>query len=231
MPDAVTGSPQFDGEGPQPDDPGKGAHARLARVTTGVIIGLVLLMAGVIYWRGAFTHVPTTAMVINGDPSLDGATVAVRGIEDSGRQVDLSILLSRDNGYRTPVLLNAGQYRVSVVHHGQMILNELIALQNMKPIGFNLPTAISFQGGAEVGDVRVDVVSVAGVYRPHRFELNGADRYRFFTHLFAGNYHLTARKLHDPAAVVRTLDFTLDHGSAAHIDLNRPADPDGSIAQ
>jgi hypothetical protein len=204
-------------------------HARFARIMTGTIIGLVVLMVSVIYWRGAFTHVPTTAIVINGDPSLEGATVNVSGKGESGRAVDLTIPLNFDNDYRTPVLLDPGNYRIRTMHRGQVILNESLTLQYMKPIGFVLPTAVWFQGAAELGDLRVEVIAVNSVFRPHSFLLNAAGHYRLFTHLFAGEYQLTARSVRGENAVVRTLNFVVDHGGVARIDLNRPADPDGSI--
>ncbi len=55
----------------------------VARIVTTLLIILVPAMIGLICWRWANVHVPSTAVVIAGDMSLNGAVVEVTGAGSS----------------------------------------------------------------------------------------------------------------------------------------------------
>jgi len=188
---------------------------------TGVIIALVIAMVAVIYWRGAFVHTPTTAIVIDGDVSLDGAIVSVSGMGQSGRAVDLTTPLNRDNGYRTPVLLDPGVYHVIVHRGGTIVLDREVRLEEMVGQTLDLPPAVAFTGASSLGDLHVRITPAAADGPPLELMLDAGHHYRAVAYLPVGNYRLVAQSANSER-VTASMPFAVNHLSPIRIDLAAP---------
>jgi hypothetical protein len=108
--------------GPNPR-PRSAREALLVRFWIGLTVLMVVLMLSVIYARWLTVTEPTAAIVVYGDPGLDGARVYVRA-EDGRDVLAAPPTLDPSNEYVTPVLLVPGSYTLRAVLDGK-VLKEL----------------------------------------------------------------------------------------------------------
>jgi hypothetical protein len=103
---------------------GPDADAPVARLKGPVVIGMivltglvVLLMVSLIYYRWVTITDPTTAVIVIGDESHDGAVVKVSG---NGIRT-VTATLNAANQYETPILVVPGTYTVTVEQDGKVL--------------------------------------------------------------------------------------------------------------
>ena len=97
--------------------------APTARMKGPVIIGMIVLtalfvvgMLALIYVRWLTITEPTTAVIVQGDPSHDGATVLV-----AGNYTNVTATLNEANDYAAPILVVPGTYTVTVTQNDRVI--------------------------------------------------------------------------------------------------------------
>ena len=108
--------------GSGPAEPETRSRATLALVIMCLLLVAVPTMVGLIGYRSIKIHTPSTALVVGGDSSLDGAKIEVTDLAEPHHRCFSSI--SRGDEWQSPILLDPGRYHVSVTHHGTEILNE-----------------------------------------------------------------------------------------------------------
>ncbi len=92
-------------------------------------------MVAVIYYRWVTVSAPTSAMLLIGDESLDGAVVIVNGVGMKAPQV---ITLARDNGFQSPLYLHPGSYELRVMHGDREVLRRQIDMYTNRGLRLNI---------------------------------------------------------------------------------------------
>lgn len=101
-----------------------------------ILFGLIVAtgaMVVFIWHRWSRVQEPTTAVIIEGDESIEGTSITVRGM---GRQVTTTI--QRSEGFVAPVLLEPGRYWVTATRDGQSILRKEVQVKRFLGVRFNL---------------------------------------------------------------------------------------------
>jgi hypothetical protein len=195
--------------------------AATARVVT-ILLGIAVpLMIAAICWRWATVHEPTAAVVIAGDPSLEGATIVV-----SGRRHEWTVGLDPNNAWQTPVLLDPGEYHIAATHHGRIILNEAFRLDRLRGIRFDLPSMVLIVGGNILADAKIEIVRESGrpeEFAPTEVKLSSLDHYKTPIYLFPGTYRAIARRVGAPDRVLAQVEFIVDRTKIIRVDLARAA--------
>lgn len=200
---------------------------------TGGLIILGMLMVGSIYWRWASVHEPSSAVVVVGDGSLDGAT-----IEISDGAKTWTNRLDRGNGWQSPLLLDPGQYKITVEHHNREIMREDFVLHRLSGfeerftrhpltgLEYDLPSMVTIIGGASIADAAIEIrADGAGLnFPPRAVKLSGADDYRTLVYLNPGPYTITARSRAVPYRVIAQQTFVVDRTAPVQIDLTKITD-------
>ena len=213
-------------------------RTQFVRVMAVLIVAVVLALVALTGYRSARVHTPSAAVVLNGDPSLDGTVIHVTGEgRGSTRGVDVSVTLNAANAYRTPVLLDPGSYRVTVTHAGQKLIDQEVELMHFQGLVFELPSAVWIYGSSSLGDLRVELTSVSEPrLRPLALLLDANNQYRAVVHLVPGvsgsaaSYHLVARIASEGTRIVKEEDFSVSRAYPTRVDLNKVSNPDGSAA-
>src|SRR5690242_13418738 len=122
---------------PLPPDPQGLARGPFVRVMTIFTTVLVLAMVAIIYWRDLTIREPSSAVILLGDQTLDGAKIDVWG--ENGRW---EAVVSQDTSYQTPVLLEPGQYNVRVTHKGHVILETSFSVERFRAMQYMLRSAV-----------------------------------------------------------------------------------------
>jgi len=201
-------------------------RALFARVIVGSLVLLVLLMVGQIYRHWHAVSEPSTVVIVNGDGSLDGATVEVTGAR--GRWVEK---LDSDDSWQASILLNPGLYHVTVKHRNLVIRDEDFSVDRTRGWGINLPSMVVIIGGKQLADARIEIVCDP---RPDRMfareeiKLEAKDHYRKAIYLFPGSYHAVARSALSLDRVLAKVDFTVDRTAPVRVDLVKAASEDGA---
>lgn len=108
----------------------------------GIFVGLIIFalvastiaMVAFIWYRWAGVREPTTAVIIQGDASLDGTLITVSGPD---RVVTAS--LESSNGYSVPILVDPGIYTVRAEHpDGRLLLNKDVEVRRFFGVIFDL---------------------------------------------------------------------------------------------
>jgi hypothetical protein len=81
---------------------------------------MVVLMLSVIYVRWLTVTEPTAAIVVYGDPTIDGANVYVRAA-DGHDVLAAPVTLDPSNDFATPVLLIPGSYTLRATLDGKTV--------------------------------------------------------------------------------------------------------------
>ena len=129
--------PQPDADQPTRQQGGTLVYAPFVRVMTIVIIALVVAMMALIYAKSSKIREPSTALVILGDQTHDGAKVEVKGYGQT-----FTAILTEDNRYATPVLLEPGQYTVKITHKNHVLLDSSFVVENSQGRQYTLPPAV-----------------------------------------------------------------------------------------
>lgn len=90
--------------------------------------------AAMIYLRSASISEPTAAIWLNGNESLEGVQVIV----SSPDHLNVVVKLSRENDYKTPVLLHPGSYTITVVREGDVLQRQDFEVERHKGVIFDL---------------------------------------------------------------------------------------------
>jgi hypothetical protein len=113
-PELVTQDPNEDLTPPSP------ARLNAARLAIIASIALTLCALTLVFYRSYAVVEPTSAVIIYGDPTLDGAEIFVRPDVLSPDFPAARATLSADNNYQTPILLRPGNYWITITHKGQV---------------------------------------------------------------------------------------------------------------
>jgi hypothetical protein len=125
---STTGSPPVGADAER--KPGRGMLVGV--IMAGIVIS-AMVMVGFIWYRWSGVREPTSAVIIDGDASLDGTTITVEG--DGGPE---RTALNAANGYRAAVLVEPGQYRVEAKREGVVLLRRQVEVQRFQAVQFNL---------------------------------------------------------------------------------------------
>jgi hypothetical protein len=106
-----------------------------------LLVGLILTSVGVatvgmvtfIWYRWHGVQEPTTAVIIDGDASLEGTTITVRGGPRS-----VTTTLKQSNSYTAVLLVEPGRYWVNATRDGQLILRKEVEVKRFLGVRFNL---------------------------------------------------------------------------------------------
>jgi hypothetical protein len=189
-----------------------------ARIMTVVIIAFVFAMMSLIYWRWARVHEPSTAVVVEGDQTLDGAKIEV---QDNDAHWDAN--LNAGNNFSTPVLLEPGRYSIHVTHRNHQILNARFSVDRTHAYRYLLRPAVPVIGSSLSGNMQVTVDGDTDDHRAVHVEpitLDAGNRFRDTLYLTPGDYRATASR---NGKVVAVQSFRVDRGKPAEVDVARPA--------
>lgn len=145
VPERVGPRPPAHGEAPQPSPapaPAPPRRAALVGVILGGVVASALVMATFIWYRSHAVDEPTTAVIIEGNPALDGALITVTG----SRVVTTRLSASRN--YVATVLLEPGHYRVSAEHRGRLLLRHEVEVKRFLGVRIKLSDPGLDDGGA-----------------------------------------------------------------------------------
>jgi len=177
-----------------------------------IVVVLVVAMTAVIFWHWAIGNEPTTAILVVGDSSLDGAKVVVTG---SGTP-PVTVILSSENHYRTPIFRLPGQYHVVTTWHDQTLDESDLVLDRYLGKEIDLPTTLTVQGDAALDGTEV-AVNDRGVPLASG-TLERANDFKWSKLLMTGQYRLTARRAGERLPFVERDVVVLPH-SPQTIDL------------
>jgi hypothetical protein len=186
-----------------------------------VVVAVVLIMVTLVYYRSVTVHGPETALFVTGDRSLDGAKVVVTSLD--ARRRPWTVLLTRDNNWKTPVLLETGEYHVSVTHAGNEITAADFAVDPMMGKNFPLPSAVRIVGNDTIGDAVVTLIDVLPASppnpRPRPVKLSQKNGFHTTAYILPGTYQVTGT--HD-GRTVYSAKLTIDRATVTRIDLANP---------
>jgi hypothetical protein len=104
----------------------------VAVILIGVMVATFSMVAFIWYrWHGV--QEPTSAIIIDGDPSLDGTIIAVRG----GPR-PISTKLQKGNSYTAAILVDPGRYWVSATRGEEQLFNREVEVKRFLGVRFNL---------------------------------------------------------------------------------------------
>jgi hypothetical protein len=101
-------------------------------ILTSVAIA-TLVMVSFIWYRWHGVQEPTTAIIIDGDATLDGTTISVRG---GPRSVTTS--LKKSNSYSAVLLVDPGRYWVTATRDNELLLRKEVEVKRFLGVRFNL---------------------------------------------------------------------------------------------
>ena len=132
---SVGGSPAAGGE---PDRvPGRGMLVGV--IMAGIVIS-TMVMVGFIWYRWSGVREPTTAVIVEGDASLDGTEITVEG--ERGPE---HTSLNAANDYRAAVLVLPGRYWVTARREGVVLLRRQVEVERFLAVQFNLSRLAELQ--------------------------------------------------------------------------------------
>ncbi|HET6251363.1 MAG TPA: hypothetical protein VFE47_27005 [Tepidisphaeraceae bacterium] len=205
------------------------SRALAARVITGALAVFVPAMVAIIGYRSIMIHGPSTAVVIDGDPTLDGAKIEVVSSLEPHRR--LNSTLNASNDWESPILLDPGLYHVTVTHLGKTILDEDLAPDRLHGVRDELRSMVTIIGNRTLADAKIEISKIhkdAHPMRPMPVKLSAESHYRTAVYLLAGEYRAVARAV-GTGQLLAQVDFTIDHFdrtkpriSKIHVDLTKP---------
>ena len=136
-------------------------NSTFVRVMICVTIAIVLAMTALIFYRSQTVVEPSAAIIVNGDKYEAGSSIVVREHEPAGgadgRDVARTTLTS-DNQYVTPILVEPGEYHVTVTApDGQVLADEILGVGNMRVMSVELPVSVVIIGNSALLDAQVVV--------------------------------------------------------------------------
>jgi hypothetical protein len=107
-------------------------HGFFVGMILALIVGSTLIMVGFIWYRWHDVREPTTAVIVEGDASLDGTVITVTG----ERLITTS--LKESNNYIAPVLVEPGMYLVKAEHNGVVLIQKRVEVKRFLGVRFDL---------------------------------------------------------------------------------------------
>ncbi len=104
----------------------------LVGVILGGVIASALAMATFIWYRWQAVNEPTTAVIVEGDATLDGTVITVAGARV------VTTRLSAANNYVAPVLLEPGWYLVTAKHKEHEVLHHEVEVRQFLGVRIKL---------------------------------------------------------------------------------------------
>ncbi|MDB5353643.1 MAG: hypothetical protein JWN24_96 [Phycisphaerales bacterium] len=194
----------------------------LAKIMVGAVIIVVMIVVALVYQRSVAIHEPTSAVVIEGDRSLDGAKIVVE--ENAPTHRSWTVLLNHDNHWKTPVLLDPGDYKMTVTHAGHSLFAAGFTLGRYQGWNVPLPCAVRIIGNPAVGDVIVNITNTSPApdtsSRIEPAMLDEKNEFHTTAYLTPGSYHIVATHA---GATVYDGKLNVDRTSISRIDLTKPA--------
>jgi hypothetical protein len=207
-----------DAYNPEYRSPGR---AIFVKTMVWVVVAVVLIMVTLVYYRSVTVHGPETALFVTGDRSLDGAKVVVTSLD--ARRRSWTVLLTRDNNWKTPVLLETGEYHVRVTHAGNEITAADFSVDPMLGKNLPLPSAVRVVGSETIGEAVVTLIEVLPATppnpRPHPIKLSQKNGFHTIAYILPGTYQVTGT--HD-GRTVYSANLTIDRATVTRIDLANP---------
>jgi hypothetical protein len=190
------------------------ARGSFVRVMTAVIIALVLAAMTTIFWRSFILHEPSSAVIVVGDQTLDGAEIVVHG----GTH-DLIASLDADNGFSTPILLDPGRYSMEVTLGNHVIMKTDFTVDRLRGMQYTLPCAVPIIGVSGSGDTEVVVEGETDSKKAVKLDpitLDADDHFRESIFLSAGAYRATASQ---KGRVISVHSFRVSRGVPVEVDV------------
>jgi hypothetical protein len=97
-----------------------------------LLIASTVVMVGFIWHRWNGVREPTTAVMLRGDETLDGAEITVSG------ERTVRATLNASNKYYVPILVDPGQYVVIVELRGTTLVRTTVEVKRFLGVEFNL---------------------------------------------------------------------------------------------
>lgn len=164
------------------------ASGGFVRAVIVLVVLMVVAMSGIVFWRWATGHEPTTAILVTGDPSLDGTVVEVTGFGVP----PVTVTLSADNNYRTPIFRLPGNYHVVATWHGQTLIEKDLVIDRYVGKAIELPTMVTVQGDASMEGAEVTLSERGAGVGSGFLEKPGG--YKWAILVPGGEYRLTVRR-------------------------------------
>jgi hypothetical protein len=216
-------SPPATPDAANPRPPGGGF---MAKMMVAAVVAVVVIVMALVYRRSITIREPTAAVVIEGDRSLDGTKVVVT--EEAPAHRSWTVLLTHDNNWKTPVLLDPGDYKITITHAGHNLRAAGFSLERYAGWNIPLPSAVRIAGNPAVGDVVVAMTNISpdpGTNsRVEPVTLNQKNEFRATAYLMPGSYHVVATHA---GATVYDGKLTVDRATPSRIDLTKPANAEG----
>jgi hypothetical protein len=181
----------------------------------GLSATLVLGMVSLVFYRSQSIVEPTAAVIVNGDPSLDGAEIRVT----DGDKLVAKVALNAANQFQTPVLLQPGWYQLRVSLGDKTLLSKQFSAEKMHYVTFDLPTALVVQGDATMAGAVVQIFSDQEPTSSSVLDLD--DGYSAISYHIPGKVHIVVA--HD-GRVIRDQILTLAIHKPRRISLLLPID-------
>jgi len=213
LPEAGNGASALAYE-PQPARRGGGkiAHGPFVHLMTCVIVIVVLVMSLAIFKRWLTVREPTSAIVVQGDKTVDGTQIVVSNHDQSWKAT-----LSAENNYLTPVLLEPGEYHVKVTWRNHVLIEQPFSVEHLQMVRYELPSVVQVTG-PQSGEVDVKIDGEHG--HAAAVALNGANHYHATTYLTPGSYHAVAT---DRGRFVGSEEFVVERTKPTTLRLGQPA--------
>jgi hypothetical protein len=169
------------------------ASSGFVRAVIVLVVLMVVAMSGIVFWRWATGHEPTTAILVTGEPALDGTVLEVTGYGVP----PVTVTLSADNSYRTPIFRLPGTYHVIATWHGQKLVDRDVVIDRYVGMAIELPTILTIQGDASLEGAEVTLSERGAAVGSGSLEKPAG--YKWAILVFGGEYRLTLRRAGQPA--------------------------------
>ncbi|HEX4795904.1 MAG TPA: hypothetical protein VH370_19100 [Humisphaera sp.] len=198
----------------QPPKRGGGtiAHGPFVHLMTGVIVLVVLVMSLAIFKSWLTVREPTSAIVVQGDKTVDGTQIVV-----NNRDQSWTATLSAENNYVTPVLLQPGEYHLKVTWRNHVLIEQPFSVEHLQMVRFELPSVVQVTGPLS-GEVEVKIEGEHGAAAA--VALNAANHYHAAAYLTPGSYHAVAT---DRGRFVGSEEFVVERAKPTTLHLGQPA--------
>jgi hypothetical protein len=187
------------------------AREGVVRVAVGGSILLVLGMMALLWQHWSRTREPTTAILIHGDPSLDGARVTVESADEPS-DPKVSVTLGQERKFDQPIFRYPGQYKVTVRYLDGNAVTYVVTLDHRRGAIIDLPTTVTV--GAQPGD-KVTLTGSDGASQSATFDSKNSHA---AFQLMPGRYTLERTR---GAAPLPPQDLTVEPHIPQQIDLPR----------
>jgi hypothetical protein len=172
MSKAHAGTPQIaDPPRPGQNPPAPGgrrsilAREGVVRVAVAGCILLVLAMMALLWQHWSNVREPTTAILVHGDSSLDGARINVESADDPAES-KVNVTLDQDRKFQQAIFRYPGQYRVTIRYPSGPTVSYMVTIDHRRGAVLDLPTTVTViaQPGDKVTLINRDGASQSATY-------------------------------------------------------------------